>query len=186
MPTPKAQPLTLSTRQQALLEQIASRTTNAYNLVSRAKLILGAARGINNTVLSQQLQLHRRRVRIWRQRWLEAGEQLASAEAKAVSDKQLRKMIENILSDAPRPGSPKSFGVEQVVQIVAIACEDPKKSKRPVSHWTATELAQEAKKRGIVEKISPRSVGRFLKGSDSTTPSSSILVKRSSRRPSSF
>jgi hypothetical protein len=50
-----------------------------------------------------------------------------------------------------------------VVRIVAIACESPEKSERPVSHWTAKELAQEAIKRGIVEKISPRSVGRFLK-----------------------
>lgn len=178
MPTPKAQPLTLSTRQQALLEQIASRATNSYNLVTRAKLILEAARGVSNTAISQQLQLHRRRVRMWRQRWLEAGEQLASAEAKSVSDKQLRQMIEKSLSDAPRPGTPKYFGVEQVVQIVAIACEDPKKSKRPVSHWTPTELAQEALQRGIVEKISPRSVGRFLKGSYSTTPPTSLLVKR--------
>lgn len=178
MPNPKAQPIILSTRQQALLEQIASRVTNSYNLVTRAKLILEAARGVNNTALSQQLQLHRRRVRMWRQRWLEAGEQLAEAEAKGVSNKQLSKMIENILSDAPRPGTPKFFRVEQVVQIVALACENPKKSQRPVSHWTPTELAQEAEQRGIVDKISPRSVGRFLKGSDSTTPSSSILVKR--------
>ncbi len=178
MPNPKAQPIILSTRQQAALEQIASRSTNSYNLVTRVKLILEAARGVKNTAISQQLQLHRRRVRMWRQRWLEAGEELASAEAKAVSDKQLRKMIENILSDAPRPGTPKFFRVEQVVQIVAIACEDPKKSQRPVSHWTPTELAEEAKKRGIVEKISPRSVGRFLKGSYSTTSSSSLLVKR--------
>jgi hypothetical protein len=58
MPTPKAQQLTLSTRQQALLEQIASRTTNSYKLVTRAKLILEAARGVNNTAISQQLQLH--------------------------------------------------------------------------------------------------------------------------------
>ncbi len=115
---------------------------------------------------------------MWRQRWLEAEEQLASAEVKAVSDKQLRKIIENILSDAPRPGTPKFFRVEQVVQIVALACEDPKKSQRPVSHWTPTELAQEAEKRAIVEKISPRSVGRFLKGSYPTTSSSSLLVKR--------
>jgi len=129
MPTPKALPLILSTRQQALLEHIASRTTNSYSLVTRAKLILGAARGVNNTALSQQLQLHRRRVRMWRQRWLEAGEQLATAEAEQVSDKRLRNMIEKILSDESRPGTPKFFKVEQVVQIVALACEDPKKIK---------------------------------------------------------
>ena len=79
---------------------------------------------------------------MWRQRWIEAGEQLASAEANAVSDKHLRQMIENILSDAPRSGTPKFFKVEQVVQIVALACEDPKKSKRSVSHWTPSELGR--------------------------------------------
>ena len=35
-------------------------------------------------------------------------------------------------------------------------------SGRPITHWTPPELADEAKKRGIVESISPRSVGRFL------------------------
>jgi hypothetical protein len=58
MPNPKAQPIILSTRQQAALEQIASRSTNSYNLVTRAKLILEAARGVKNTAISQQLQLH--------------------------------------------------------------------------------------------------------------------------------
>ena len=72
-------------------------------------------------------------------------------------------MIESILSDAPRPGTPKFLKVEQVVQIVALACEDTNKSQRPVSHWTPTELAQEAKKQGVVEKISPRCVRRFLR-----------------------
>lgn len=177
MPNPNAQAINLSDRQRKQLEHIASRTTNAYRLVTRAKVILGAAGGINNTELSQQLQLHRRRVRMWRQRWLEAGEQLAVAEQKQVSDQHWRKMIESILSDAPRPGTPKFFSVEQAVQIVAIACEAPEQSQHPVSHWTPSELADEAQTRGIVEKISPRSVGRFLKGSNATTSSSSLLVK---------
>ena len=49
------------------------------------------------------------------------------------------------------------------MQIVALACEAPKASEHPVSHWTPTELATEAVKRHIVKKISPRSVGRFLR-----------------------
>jgi putative transposase len=47
---------------------------------------------------------------------------------------------------------------------VALACEAPSESGRPVTHWSTTELADEAIKRGIVEDISARSVGRFLKG----------------------
>jgi hypothetical protein len=57
-----------------------------------------------------------------------------------------------------------------VVQIVALACENPKASGYPVSHWSPRELATEAVKRGIVEKISPRSIGRFLKRSDLIAP----------------
>ena len=100
---------------------------------------------------------------MWRERWKDQSEFLESAEGQQVTDKKLRALIEQILSDRQRPGTKKSFTVEQVVRIVAIACESPEKSERPVSHWTAKELAQEAIKRGIVEKISPRSVGRFLK-----------------------
>jgi putative transposase len=159
MPTPKAQPIILSQRQKTLLQLLASQTTNSYRLVRRAKLILAAASGIKNTAISEQLQLHRRQVRLWRKRWLEASEQLASAETQQVSDKNLKKLIKDILSDAPRPGTTNFFQVEQVVQIVALACEDPKKSQRPVSHWTPTELAQEAIDRKIVEKISARRRG---------------------------
>jgi len=61
MPNPNAQAINLSDRQRKQLEHIGSRTTNAYRLVTRAKVILGAAGGINNTELSHQLQLHRRR-----------------------------------------------------------------------------------------------------------------------------
>lgn len=67
-----------------------------------------------------------------------------------------------VLADEQRRGNPGKFRLEEIVQIVALAsCELPQTSQRPVSHWTPTELAQEAIKRGIVKEISPRSVGRF-------------------------
>lgn len=77
--------------------------------------------------------------------------------------------ISEVLSDALRPGTPAQFTLEQIVQIVALACESPQESERPVSQWTPLELATEAVNRGIVEQISPRSVGRFLKGSHPAT-----------------
>jgi putative transposase len=72
-------------------------------------------------------------------------------------------LIKQIFSDRNRRGTSNYFSTEQVVQIVALACETPQASGYPVSHWTPTELATEAIKRGIVEKISPRSVGCFLR-----------------------
>lgn len=163
MPIIKALPIQLSSRTKTLLQQIVRGTTNPYRLVRRAKLILGAASGESNSSISRRLELDREQVRLWRERWREASEKLTAAEEQQVTDKKLMVLSEGILSDRQRSGTTKSFTVEQVVQIVAIACESPEKSERPVSHWTTKELAQEAIKRGIVEKISPRSVGRFLK-----------------------
>jgi transposase len=70
------------------------------------------------------------------------------------------------LQDAPRPGVPATFTVEQLTHLFAVACENPKESGRPISHWTATELADELTKRGIVESISPRHVRRLLAEAD--------------------
>ena len=47
--------------------------------------------------------------------------------------------------------------------ILALACEPPEKSGRPITHWTAKELADEAIKRGIVPSISVTQVGRYLR-----------------------
>ena len=74
--------------------------------------------------------------------------------------------ITNVLSDAPRPGAPASFTPEEIVKIVAVACEVPEESDRPITHWTARELADEVIKREIVASISARTVGRFLNEAD--------------------
>jgi putative transposase len=169
MPSPEAQVITLSKPQQNILAQIVRRTTHPYRLVRRARLILLAAQGVSNTAMSQQLDLHRAQVRLWRDRWYSAAESLRLAEQS--SESALTQKIMDILNDDERPGTHSKFSVEQIVQIVAVACEPPEKSHRPVTHWTPTELAAEVIKRGIVTTISPRSVGRFLKRGDFTTAS---------------
>lgn len=171
MPYPQPTGITLSNRQQNLLEQIVRRPNSPQGLVKRVQLVLSAARGVNNTQIAQQLQMNRGTVRTWRGRWSAAASKLSAAEGSEISDKQLTQMMIAILKDFERPGTPATFTIEQVVQIVALACEDPERSQRPVSHWSPPELALEAIKRGIVEKISRRSVGRFLKGGYPTTPS---------------
>ncbi len=162
MPGPQPRALPLTSKQQALLQQFAHRKTLSYQLVQRSQLILAMAAGANNSQVAQQLGLTRGTVRCWRQRWLEAVPALQAAEADPEQDPLLPELLAAVLSDQPRPGAPAVFQPEQIVQIVAIACEPPADSGRPVTHWTPTELAQEAVKRGIVPHISARSVGRFL------------------------
>ncbi len=171
MPSPHALTIDVSQRQHQHLQQIIRCKTNSYRLVQRAQLVLLAAEGMKNTIIGEQLQLTRTSVRQWRQRWLEAVEQLQTAEAEGISDPELMQKLEAVLSDEQRPGSPAKFSLEQIVQIVAVACEQPASSRRPISHWSARELAAEVVKRGIVQEISPRSVGRFLKRGNIATTS---------------
>src|SRR5215813_12615506 len=81
------------------------------------------------------------------------------------------------LQDAPRPGAPATFSAEQWCQIIALACEPPEASGRPISHWTPRELADEACKRGLVGPISKRHVGRFLKSGRSPAAQESLLAQ---------
>ncbi len=68
----------------------------------------------------------------------------------------------------------------RLLQIMALACETPASSDRPVSAWTPHELADEAVKRGIVSTISARTVERFLKGERFTAPPQAVLAHSTS------
>ncbi|MBI3328518.1 MAG: helix-turn-helix domain-containing protein [Nitrospinae bacterium] len=52
--------------------------------------------------------------------------------------------------------------VEQVCQVIALACDDPPTSGRPMSHWTSREIAEEIVTRGIVAHIALRHAARLL------------------------
>jgi putative transposase len=99
-------------------------------------------------------------------------------EADEGSDKTLTTRIVEALADHLRSGTPATFTAEQMVQIVAVAWEDPADSGRPVSHRTPREVAEEVRKRGLVETISTRSVGRFLQSGGFAAPSGRVLAQR--------
>ena len=178
-PFPSVSPrVQMTARQRACLEQIARRQTSPQRLVRRAKILLALETGANQCQVMRQMHLNRGTVRVWRQRWLAFAPKLAQLEADEGSDKTLCTMIVEALTDHPRPGTPATFTAEQIVQIVAVACEAPADSGRPVSHWTPREVAEEVRKRGLVETISTRSVGRFLKSGRFTAAPGGILAQR--------
>ncbi len=161
---PQPKPVVLTDRQDTLLRGITRCPTNPKWLVERARIILEMAAGANNRQVARHLGLHRSTPRLWRERWLAAGAQLVTADTNGSDDKALSELITQVLADQPRSGAPVEFTAEQVVQIVALACEKPEASGRPISRWTPRELADEAVKRGIVHSISPMTIWRFLKG----------------------
>ena len=67
------------------------------------------------------------------------------------------------LLDAPRAGRTPQLSAEQTCRSVALACEAPSQSGRPISQWTNREIADEVVRRGIAAAISPRHAARLLK-----------------------
>ena len=159
---PKPESIELTSTQRSILKHICRGEKNPQQLVRRSHIILEADQGASNEQIAQSLGVNRNTVRTWRARWAAAAEKLAACEAEE-NQKAYRSQIVEKLSDELRGGTPATFSAEQICQIVALACQEPVKSERPITHWTSRELADEAIKRGIVSSISPRHLGRFLK-----------------------
>lgn len=173
----KPKPVIVTHRQRTELERIARRASAQQREVGRAKIILAAAEGEDNSQIARQLGIDREKACVWRDRWAAAQEALSVAEA-ADEAKALAQAIHSVLSDEPRSGGPPTFTAEQLCAVMAVACEPPEQSNRPVSHWTPRELADEVIKRGVVPSISPRHVGRFLKKRPSATASQPLLAQQ--------
>ena len=149
MPAHKASPIELSVEHEHELNAL----VRAHSTPRRA--------GENHSVgrwrpwveeTADELGIWRKTASTWRRRWMDA-EATAGVAAR--------------LSDAPRSGAPARFTPEVICEIVALSCEDPEALDVPISHWSQSELARQAVRRGIVESISHGSVGRFLKRSGS-------------------
>lgn len=162
MSGPPATAVEVSARQRAALESVERASSTSQQLAERCRVVLLAAGGEPNARVGRALGVDRQLVRRWRGRWAESRARLTAAEEEGATDKDLRALLVEVLSDAKRCGGPTTFTPEQVTSIIALACEPPSDSGLPVSHWTPPELAREAMKRGIVESISPRQVDRFL------------------------
>ena len=76
------------------------------------------------------------------------------------------RLAEQILSDASRSGAPATYSAEQYTQIISLALVPPSEFNRPITHWTARELADEIHLQGIAPGISQRQVQRFLSQAD--------------------
>ncbi len=180
MAAPTTCPLSASPRVRKLLAQIVrAKQTNKALLVERAKLILKMLEGLNNTQAARALGLHRDTARDWRARWQTATPRLVQAQAHLAraDDATLLDLIQQILADGPRSGSPGKFSAHQITQIIAVGCEAPQASGYPVSHWSASDLRREILKRGLVEDISVRQVGRFLKSGAAKASSEPLLAQ---------
>ena len=149
---PKPPVVELSPEVRQELEALLRRRSLPQQLALRARIILAAADGANNSQIARSLGLETDTVRLWRSHWLS----FAPIPLSEFS-------LDERLSDVPRSGRPIQITAEQHCQIVALACDVPKEAGRPISQWTGREIADEVVKRGILPKLSPRHAARLLK-----------------------
>ncbi len=161
MPGPKPPAIELTEAERQDLSTLTRQHKTPQQLALRARIVLAAADGANNSQIACQEGITPDTVRLWRTRWL--GLQAVPLADLSVAER---------LADAPRPGKPPRITAEQVCQIVALACEPPKEAERPISQWTGREIAEEIMHRRIVDTISGRHAARLLKrGTSSRTAS---------------
>jgi len=150
---PRPPAIVLDDDTRAALEKVTKAHNTAQIIAQRARIILAASAGLNNAQIARKEHLSIDMVRQWRGRWL-VLQAILLAELS----------VDDRLQDLPRSGAPARISADQVCQITALACEKPEESARPITHWTAREVADEIIKRGIVDHISPRHAARLLKG----------------------
>ena len=148
MPLLSAAAIILTAEQEQDLLRLSRAHKTPRKLAERAAMILLSAGETPVREIARWLGVWPKTVRHWRARWLASPE---------------KALVVTRLADAPRPGTPATFTPEQICAIMALACEPPEQSNLPLSHWSQSELAREAVRRGIVDCISHGSVGRFLK-----------------------
>ncbi len=165
MKGPKPPAITLSDAERLALEKLIKAHSTEQRLVPRARIILTASTGLNNEQVARELDIGIDMARQWRDRWL-------LLQPIPLTDLT----VEERLQDRYRSGKSSQITADQMCQIMALACEKPEQSERPISQWTGREIADEIMKRGIVASISPRHAARLLKRSGSQAPSDSLLA----------
>lgn len=170
--------LTVTAKQEAILQTLIRGSTTAQRLVTRAKIVMACTQwGRRNQQIAEEMGLTNKTVSRWRGRWEEGRQRLEAVEKESQEKGALSKTIIDLLSDKQRSGAPATFTAEQICQIIAVACESPALSERPITEWSPRELAEEVMKRGIVESISRSQVRLFLKRGGIETASKSLLAQ---------
>ena len=166
MPGPRPPEIVLTNEERAELQRLVRARTTEQQLAMRARIVLSAAEGVSTEEIARQLHLDVDTVRRWRARWHDRADETVAER----------------LADAAKSGGPARITPEQICQIIALACEIPADSDRPISQWSTRELADEIMRRGIVDRISPRHAGRLLKSGRPQAPSDPLLAQPGGQR----
>ena len=122
----------LSSGAQLALEKLSRRRTTPIRVVHRSRIVLLAAKGMQNKEIAERLNIAPRMAALWRDRFRELG-------------------VEGLMKDAPRPGRTPRISAEVAAQVVAKTTQS---KPAETTHWSRSTMAREI-------GISDSSVGRI-------------------------
>lgn len=157
----KAARITLTETMYSTLQRLANSRMTARSISNRISSVLLGWEKLSNQQISEAVCIGRQQVGLWRRRWQQSFDALLAIELNETTAEFERSLV-SVFRDAPRSGAPRKFTAQQMIGIVAIACEPPSHSGRPVTTWTGREIADEAVKRKLVNSISISQVNHFL------------------------
>lgn len=99
-----AQPIVLTDDQRQMLEQESRGRLTAARVVERARIVLLAAKGLQNKDIAKQMKITPEKVARWRRRYLEGGWEI-------------------LVHDAPRSGRPRTIPATKTAKVVKMTTE---------------------------------------------------------------
>lgn len=118
----RAPAVELNPEQKAALERLARQRSISARLVERARIVLLAARGLENQQIATDMRVTPEKAARWRNRFLEGG-------------------IAALEKDAPRPGRTRTITDPKVKRVVRMTLEQ---TPANATHWSTRTMAQAA------------------------------------------
>jgi transposase len=137
--------VTLSDKEREQLEQLLHSGTHATRKVTRARILLKAAEGWQDSAIATALAVGRATVERTRQRFVEEGL--------------------GALEERPRPGTQPKLEAKAEARLIAEACSGAPEGRK---RWTLYLLAERVVALGLAESYSYESVRRVLKKATSS------------------
>src|SRR5260370_21206115 len=125
MPLLAADTVSVLPEQREVLEQLVRTHSTPQQLAMRARMILHAADGTRVRASARELAVWPKTVRYWRKRWRRA------AEGQSVPER---------LARAPRSGAPAAYPTQQICAGIAMTCQKPVESERPIRPWSQRQI----------------------------------------------
>ena len=111
--------IVLSEAERLELETRVRRRKSSHGAARRARIVLLAADGLNNTAIAEKLDISRLTVATWRRRF---------------ADQRL-----DGLDDEPRPGAPRKIGDDKIAEVVTRTLETTPEN---ATHWSRRSMAR--------------------------------------------